>query len=66
ITANSFPAAAAWSDTKLILPSDLAARRYVDLFTGRAIDARQEAHTLLLSMGEAFAHMPIAMLVPSA
>ena len=66
ITANSFPAAAAWSDTKLILSSDLAARRYVDLFTGRAIDARQEAHTLLLSMGEAFAHMPIAMLVPSA
>ena len=43
--ADSFPAGAAWSDTRVLLPADLAARRYVDLFTDCAIDARAEKGT---------------------
>jgi (1->4)-alpha-D-glucan 1-alpha-D-glucosylmutase len=65
ITANSFPASAVWSDTGIILPPDLAARRYVDLFTGCGIDVHPEEGMPRLPMDEAFARMPIAMLVPS-
>ena len=66
IAADSFPAGAVWSDTRVILPPDLAPRRYVDLFTGCGIDVRAEEGTpQLLSMDEAFARMPISMLVPS-
>jgi (1->4)-alpha-D-glucan 1-alpha-D-glucosylmutase len=64
-TADSFPAGAAWSDTKVILPPDFASCRYVDLFTGCAIDVRAEEGAAQLSMDEAFARMPISMLVPS-
>jgi maltooligosyltrehalose synthase len=63
-TADSFPAGTAWSDTKVLLPPDFAPRRYVDLFTGCAIDARVEEGTARISMDEAFARMPISMLVP--
>jgi (1->4)-alpha-D-glucan 1-alpha-D-glucosylmutase len=66
ITADSFPASEVWSDTKLVLPADSTARRYVDLFTGREIDAHPEKSTSRLSMNDVFAQMPIAMLVPSA
>jgi (1->4)-alpha-D-glucan 1-alpha-D-glucosylmutase len=64
-TAGSFPAGAVWSGTDVILPPDLAARRYVDLFTGCTIDVRVEEGTARLSMDEAFARTPISMLVPS-
>jgi (1->4)-alpha-D-glucan 1-alpha-D-glucosylmutase len=63
--ADSFPAGGAWSDTKIILPPDFATRRYIDLFTGLAIDTRIEEGMVQLSMEEAFARMPISMLVPS-
>jgi (1->4)-alpha-D-glucan 1-alpha-D-glucosylmutase len=66
ITADSFPASEVWSDTKLVLPADSTARRYVDMFTGREIDAHPEKSTSRLSMNDVFAQMPIAMLVPSA
>lgn len=65
IAPDSFPAGAVWSDTKVMLPPDLAPRRYVDLFTGSAVDLRADKGTAVLSMGEAFARMPISMLVPS-
>ncbi|MGH7915092.1 MAG: malto-oligosyltrehalose synthase [Candidatus Binataceae bacterium] len=65
ITPNSFPTSSAWSDTKLALPPDLAAERYVDLFTGCAIAMHPEKGTPRLPMDETFARMPIAMLVPS-
>jgi len=66
--ADSFPAGAAWSDTRVILPPDFAPRRYVDLFTGCEIEARAQEGTAQLSqlsMDEVFARMPISMLVPS-
>jgi (1->4)-alpha-D-glucan 1-alpha-D-glucosylmutase len=63
--AGSFPAGAVWSGTEVALPPDLASRRYVDLFTGCAIDVRADEGTARLSMDEAFARMPISMLVSS-
>ncbi len=61
---DSFPDAAAWSDTKLTMPADFAARRYIDLFTGYTVKARTEAGVASLSMAEVFGRMPISMLVP--
>jgi len=63
--ARTLPAGAVWSDTGLSLPADLASRRYLDLFTDRTIDVHEKDGVTWLSMGEAFALMPISMLVPS-
>lgn len=70
IDRNSFPAGGLWSDTTLALPQNLAtdctpATRYVDLFTGCAIDSHPDSAARRLALAEVFAQMPIAMLVPS-
>jgi (1->4)-alpha-D-glucan 1-alpha-D-glucosylmutase len=63
--AHALPAGAAWFDTRLLLAAELAPRRYLDLFTGRAIDVHEKDGATWLSLDEAFALMPISMLVPS-
>jgi len=63
--ARTLPAGAVWSGTGLLLPAELAPRRYLDLFTGRTIDIHEKDGETRLPLDEAFAFMPISMLVPS-
>jgi (1->4)-alpha-D-glucan 1-alpha-D-glucosylmutase len=65
IGASSFPASTVWSDMALMLPHDLASKRYVDMLTGRATDANLHEGVQALPMDKVFARMPVAMLVPT-
>jgi (1->4)-alpha-D-glucan 1-alpha-D-glucosylmutase len=63
--ARTLAAGAIWSGTGVSLAAGLAPRRYLDLFTGRIIDVHEQDSKALLPLDEAFALMPISMLVPS-
>jgi len=63
--ARTLPAGTAWSGTELPLPAELASRCYLDLFTGCVIDSHERNGEALLMLDEAFAFMPISVLVPS-
>ena len=60
---GSFPSATAWSGTWLELPEDTDSPRYQDLFSGRTIEVHRERDSARVSMNEAFALMPVAMLI---
>jgi (1->4)-alpha-D-glucan 1-alpha-D-glucosylmutase len=64
-SANSLPANQVWSNTTLTLSRDLASKRYVDVFTGRAVGASPHESEQRLRLHEVFAQMPVAMLVSS-
>jgi (1->4)-alpha-D-glucan 1-alpha-D-glucosylmutase len=52
-----------WGDLDVILRKRLSAGPYRDLFTGKSISPVQRDGDLVLPASEAFAHLPIAMLV---
>ncbi|MGO9057116.1 MAG: malto-oligosyltrehalose synthase [Candidatus Binataceae bacterium] len=53
-----------WQDTFLSVPSGLLHECYVELFTGQEIRADRDRDRRQLCMGDIFAHLPVAMLVP--
>ena len=59
---HSVPWGEVWSNTSLVLPRKIAARRFRDVFTGRTIDAGQQDEHSTLPLGEVFAHCPAALL----
>jgi (1->4)-alpha-D-glucan 1-alpha-D-glucosylmutase len=59
--AGSAPIGALWEDTKLVLPEELAARRWREVLTDRPLGQRGPNGTAL-PMSEIFAHLPVALL----
>jgi (1->4)-alpha-D-glucan 1-alpha-D-glucosylmutase len=53
-----------WRDTYLSAPPGLLRGRYVELFTGQPISAELDRDRRQLCLGDIFAHLPVAMLVP--
>jgi (1->4)-alpha-D-glucan 1-alpha-D-glucosylmutase len=56
---------ATWGETFLSVPSDMLQERYVDHFTGIEIRADRDRNRRQLCMADIFAHLPVAMLVPT-
>jgi (1->4)-alpha-D-glucan 1-alpha-D-glucosylmutase len=57
--AGTPPTGALWADTKLILPTALAGRRWRDTLTDRMVGSDGA-----LPLAEVFAHLPVALLSP--
>jgi (1->4)-alpha-D-glucan 1-alpha-D-glucosylmutase len=53
---------AVWQDTRVLLPADLAGRRWSNLFTGQAIEAPAEDSAAALPLKDALADFPVALL----
>ena len=56
---------ATWQETFLSVPGGMLHERYVDLFTGQEIRADRDRDRRQLCMADIFAHLPVAMLVPT-
>jgi (1->4)-alpha-D-glucan 1-alpha-D-glucosylmutase len=56
---------AIWGETFLSVPCDMLHECYVDLFTGLEVRADRNRSRRQLCMADIFAHMPVAMLVPT-
>ena len=56
---------ATWSETFLSVPGDMRHESYVDLFTGHEIRADRGRDRRQLCMADIFAHLPVALLVPT-
>lgn len=54
-----------WADTFISAPENFLHGRYVDLFTGQTVHAALDRDARQLAAAEVFAHLPVAMLVPS-
>jgi len=52
-----------WEDTEVVLRKQIPAVPYRDVFTGKTIASVSRDGDFALSLAEAFAHLPIAMLV---
>jgi (1->4)-alpha-D-glucan 1-alpha-D-glucosylmutase len=52
-----------WGDTEVVLRKQLPAGQYRDVFTGKTVSSVQRDGDFALSVANAFAHLPIAMLV---
>ncbi|MBZ5649924.1 MAG: malto-oligosyltrehalose synthase [Acidobacteriia bacterium] len=52
-----------WGDTEVVLRKQLPAGQYRDVFTGKTVSSVQRDGDLALPVTNAFAHLPIAMLV---
>lgn len=52
-----------WGDTGVVLRKQLPSGPYRDVFTGKAVSPARRDGDLVLPISEAFAHLPIAMLV---
>jgi len=64
VVSSAIPEGRAWADTTLALPPDIAVDEYVDLLTGRRVDAHHRDTERQLALTEVFALMPLVLLVP--
>jgi (1->4)-alpha-D-glucan 1-alpha-D-glucosylmutase len=53
----------AWGDAEVVLRKQLSSGPYRDVFTGETVSPVRRNGDLVLPVGEAFSHLPIAMLV---
>jgi (1->4)-alpha-D-glucan 1-alpha-D-glucosylmutase len=56
---------ATWGETFLSIPCDMLHECYVEVFTGLEVRANRDRNRRQLCMADIFAHMPVAMLVPT-
>ncbi len=54
---------AVWQDTRLLLPAQVSAARWRNLFTGQVVTAKQEQGQAVLALDEVFADFPVALLL---
>ena len=52
-----------WGDAEVVLRKQLPSGAYRDVFTGKTFSPVQRDGDIVLPISEAFAHLPIAMLV---
>jgi len=52
----------AWQETRLLIPRELAARRWREAITGALVETRDGAHGRTLRVADALARLPVALL----
>ena len=55
----------AWSNTEIVLRKQLSAGSYREVFTGRTITPTRRNGNVIFPVSDAFAHLPIALLINS-
>jgi (1->4)-alpha-D-glucan 1-alpha-D-glucosylmutase len=63
VAPGELPVGAAWGDSVLFLPAEVAGRPWQDVFTGRVVQAAERDGRACLSLSEVFDIFPVALLL---